>query len=77
MSSFRFLTSARRSQYSVWRGDEHLGHVTKIVHRVFDRGVTRTAVSGWVPSTPARTDLAAVPTREEAARVLWATHQMR
>ena len=75
MSVFRFLQSARRSQYSVWRGEEHIGHVTKIVHRVTERGATRTIVSGWTPSTVDRRDLATEATRELAARELWAVHQ--
>jgi hypothetical protein len=69
-SPFRFVTSSRAGQYSVWRGDQQLGYVTKIVHTVVDRGLTRTAF-GWRPSTPDRKDLTAEPTREAAARALW------
>jgi hypothetical protein len=74
-SVFRFLSSNRPGQYSVWRIEQHLGHVTKIVHRISDRGVTRTIVAGWTPSTPDRIDLATAPTREAAAKALWAFHQ--
>ncbi len=74
-SVFRFLTSARRSQYSVQRGDVPIGHVTKIVHRHTERGVTRTIVAGWTPSTPDGRDLATERTREAAARALWSDYQ--
>lgn len=72
---FRFLSSNRPGQSSVWRLEQHLGHVTKIVHRINDRGVTKTIVAGWTPSTPDGIDLAIAPTREEAAKVLWTYHQ--
>jgi hypothetical protein len=74
-SVFRFLSSSRRGQYSVQRIDQPIGYVTKIVHRITDRGVTRTIVAGWTPSTPGRVDLATAPTREAAAKALWAFHQ--
>ena len=74
-SVFRFLGTSRRSQYGVRRGDEHVGFVTKIVHRHTERGVTRTVVAGWTPSTPDGRDLATEKTREAAARVLWTLHQ--
>jgi hypothetical protein len=74
-SVFRFLGSGRRAQYGVHRGDEHVGFVTKIVHRHTERGVTRTIVAGWTPSTPDGRDLATVKTREAAARILWSLHQ--
>jgi hypothetical protein len=70
-SGFRFLSSNRGGQYSVWHGDRHIGYVTKVVHRISDRGVTRMVVAGWTPSTTNRTDLAIAPTREAAANVLW------
>ena len=76
ISVFRFLSSNRSGQYSVWRVDQHLGHVTKVVHRINLRGVTRT-VFGWTPSTPDRLDLATERTREAAAKALWAFHQAR
>jgi hypothetical protein len=75
VSPFRFLGSGRRGQYGVWRGEQHLGHVTKIVHHISDRGVTRTIVAGWTPSTPDRRDLATETTREAAAKALWAFQQ--
>lgn len=74
-SAFRFVASNRSGQHSVWRVDQHLGHVTKIVHRISDRGVTRTIVSGWTPSTPDRLDLATERTREAAAKALWTFQQ--
>ena len=74
-SVFRFVPSNRRSQYSVWRGEEQLGFATKIVHRHTDQGVTRTIVTGWTPSPPSGRDLATEKTREEAARALWSEHQ--
>lgn len=73
-SVFRFLPSNQSGQYSVWRDDKHLGHVTKNVYRIHDRGVTRTTVS-WTPSTPNRADLATEKTRDAAAKVLWTFHQ--
>lgn len=69
-SAFRFVTSSKRGQYSVWRGDEHVGYVTKVTHRITDRGVTRT-FSSWIASTNGR-DLPSEKTRDEAARALWA-----
>ena len=69
-SPFRFVTSSRAGQYSVWRGDEQVGYVTKVVHTVVHRGLTRTKF-GWTPSTPDRRDLATEPTRDAAARALW------
>ena len=74
-SVFRFLSSNRPGQYSVQRLDQPIGYVTKNVHRITDRGVTRTIVKGWTPSTPNRNDLATMPTRAAAAKVLWAHHQ--
>ena len=74
-SPFRFLTSRRQGQYSVRRGEEHIGYVTKIVHRISERGVTRTIIAGWAPSTLSGVDLAIESTREAAARVLWYRHQ--
>ena len=71
---FRFVPSSRTGQYSVWRGDERVGHVTKIVHRVTERGLTRTKF-GWMPSTLGGADLATEGSREAAARVLWYLHQ--
>lgn len=75
MSAFRFIRGSGRSQYSVWRGDVHLGYVTKVVYRLVQGGVTRTVVSGWTPYTPARIDLANAKTREAAAKELWIIHQ--
>jgi len=75
VSVFRFLSSQRRSQYGVSRGDERIGFVTKIVHRHTERGVTRNIVAGWTPSTLDGRDLATEKTREAAARVLWSLHQ--
>lgn len=72
---FRFVRSNRRSQYSVWRGDERVGFVTKIVHLHTDRGVARTIVAGWMPSTIDGTDLATEKTREAATKTLWSSHQ--
>ena len=69
-SGFRFVSSNRRGQYSVWRGDKHLGYVTKIVHRVTERGATRTILAGWRPSTIDGVELALEKTREAAAKVL-------
>lgn len=68
---FRFLTSNRSGQYSVQHGDTHIGYVTKVVHRITDRGMTKTVVSGWTPSTIEREDLAIEKTRDAAASVLW------
>ena len=70
-SAFRFVTSSKRGQYSVWRGETHIGHVTKIVHRIHDRGVTKTVVAGWTPSTVDGIDLATEKTRDAAANALW------
>jgi len=72
-SAFRFVAGNRSGQYSVWRGDQHLGHVTKIVHRISDRGVTRTISAGWTPSSPYGSDLATELTREAAAKALLRT----
>lgn len=73
-STFRFVTSNRSGQYSVWRGDDQVGYVTKIVHTVNLRGMTRT-VFAWRPSLVSGTDLAAEKTREAAARALWAARR--
>jgi hypothetical protein len=73
-SPFRFVTSSKQGQYGVHRGEEHFGHVTKIVHRITDRGVTRT-FSTWMPSTLDRRDLPSAKTREAAARALWTARQ--
>jgi uncharacterized protein YbdZ (MbtH family) len=72
---FRFVSSNRSGQYSVWRSEQHLGHVTKVVHRISDRGVTQTIAAGWTPSSPDRIDLAIATTREAAAKALWAFQQ--
>lgn len=72
-SSFRFVSSSRTGQYSVWRGEMPIGYVTKVVHRIFDRGMTKTIVTGWMPST-ANEDLALAKTREDAAIALWREH---
>ena len=69
-SPFRFVSSRAQGQYSVWRGDQHIGYVTKVVHRIFDRGMTKTVAAGWTPST-ATEDLALEKTREAAAQALW------
>ena len=74
-SVFRFVRSNRRSQYGVWRGEERIGFVTKIVHRHTDRGITRTIVTGWTPSTLNGSDLATERTREAAASALWFLYQ--
>jgi uncharacterized protein YbdZ (MbtH family) len=74
-SAFRFVPSNRSGQYSVWRVDQPIGHVTKIVHRINDRGIPRTVVAGWTPGTPDRIDLAIATTRETAAKALWTYHQ--
>jgi hypothetical protein len=71
-SPFRFVSSNRSGQYSVWRGEEQIGYVTKIVHRHV--GLTRSAVA-WTPSTLDRRDLATAKTRPAAARALWIAHQ--
>lgn len=70
---FRFVTSSKTGQYSVWRGDTQIGYVTKVVHRISDRGMTETTVAGWTPST-ASEDLALAKTREDAAIALWKEH---
>ena len=72
-SAFRFVSSRTDGQYSVWRGDQHLGYVTKVVHRIFDGRTTKTVVGGWTPSTPTE-DLALEKTREAAANALWRDH---
>jgi len=72
-SPFRFVTSSKSGQYSVWRGDQHIGYVTKIEHRIFDRGMTKTVTAGWTPSTAAE-DLTLEKTRESAAQALWKEH---
>lgn len=69
-SGFRFLSSNRSGQYSVWHGDRHIGYVTKVVHHINDRGFTRVAF-GWMPSTSDKIDLATTTTREAAATELW------
>jgi hypothetical protein len=69
-SGFRFLSSTRTGQYSVWHGDRHIGYVTKVVHRINDRGLTR-IVFAWTPSSTDRADFATKKTREAAAHVLW------
>jgi hypothetical protein len=74
-SPFRFLSSRTPGQYSVWRGDQPIGYVTKVVHRIYDRGVTKTVTAGWTPSTIDRADLAIETTREAAAKALWAFYQ--
>lgn len=74
-SPFRYVPSMQRSQYSVWRGDERVGYVAKISHRHTDRGVTRTIVAGWRPSTAAGIDLPVASTRQAATQALWAAHQ--
>ncbi|HSX23297.1 MAG TPA: hypothetical protein VLE97_11040 [Gaiellaceae bacterium] len=69
-SPFRFVSSNRTGQYSVWRGDEQVGYITKAVHTLNLRGMTRT-VFAWTPTTADRRDLAVERTREAAARALW------
>ena len=76
MRAYRFVRSSRRGQYSVHRGDEHLGYVTKVVIHHVDRGVARSFVI-WTPSTPSLVDLATAPTRDAAAIALWNAHQGR
>ena len=76
-SVYRFLSGGRSGCYSVWRGDQHLGYVTRIAHRITDRGVSKTVVAGWTPSTPARTDLTIAATRTAAAKALWAWQLMQ
>lgn len=71
MSVFRFVSSRKRGEYSVHRGDVPLGFVTKVSHRIFDRGVTKVVTSGWTPTTTDRRELAMCKTREDAARALW------
>jgi hypothetical protein len=73
-SAFRFVSSRTDGQYSVWRGDQHLGYVTKVVHRIFDGRTTKTVVGGWTPGTPTE-DLAIQKTREAAALALWRGHK--
>jgi hypothetical protein len=73
--AYRFLSGNKRSSYSVWRGDAWLGHVTKIAHRHSERGMTRTIVGGWTPSTAKGVELAAAPMRAAAAAALWRIFQ--
>ena len=70
---FRFVTSSKRGQYSVWRGDTPIGYITKIVHTINVRGLTRTKF-GWRPTTLDLRDLAGEKTRDDAARTLWLEH---
>jgi hypothetical protein len=74
-SPFRFVSSRASGQYSVWRGEEHIGWVAKIVHRISDRGVTKTIVAGWIPKEhTASADLPIEKTRDAAANALWREH---
>ena len=43
---FRFLTSHKRGEYSVKRGDVHLGFVTKIAHRVQGKTIVSGSFDG-------------------------------
>ena len=74
-SEYRFVSGKTRGSYSVWRGEQWLGHVTKQVHRHTERGATTTVVSGWRPSDSSGRDLAIEPTREVAAQALWRTRR--
>jgi hypothetical protein len=73
-SPFRFVSSSKRGEYSVWRGDEMIGYVSRNVYRLHGK----TYPSGWMPATPGRLELVyarALQTRQDAARVLWDRYQ--
>ena len=70
-SPFRFVTTRTRGEYGVHRGDDPIGFITKVVHRIG----RKTIHSGWTPSTPGGTVLAIEPTQEAAARALWRIFQ--
>ena len=73
-SPFRFVTSNKRGQYSVWRGDTQIGYVEKIEHRVYEKGELHKRV-GWVPTTMRMTEMPTQRTQKDAARALSLAHQ--
>lgn len=73
-SPFRFVAGTKSGHYSVWRGDLHVGYVTKNVYRITDRGVTRTSHT-WTPSLFGGPDLPSEKTRDAAAIALWRDRQ--
>ena len=71
-SPFRFLTTTKRGEYSVERGEStHLGFVTKVEHRIYGR----TKKGGWTPTTVDRVVLPIETTKDKAANALWIFHQ--
>lgn len=74
-SPFRFVTSRKRGEYSVWRGEAtRLGFVTQVTHRVYDRGVEHKRIS-WTPTTEHGKELSAEKTQKAAAEALWRAYQ--
>lgn len=63
---YRFVRSSKSGQYSVWRGDQWIGHVERVWHKLPDG---RRISAGWRPSNDA--DFALEPSRAAAAGVLW------
>ena len=73
-SPFRFVTSGKRGEYSVWRGEAtRLGFVTKVEHRIYGRAVQ----AGWTPTTVDGAVLPIEKTKEAAAQTLWILQQGR
>ena len=71
-SPFRFVTSNKSGEYSVWRGEStKLGFVTKIEHRIQGR----TTKAGWTPTTEGGAVLPIEKTQKAAAEALWRAHQ--
>lgn len=81
-SPFRFVPSPKAGHYSVWRGEELIGYVSREIYQIHGG----TIPSGWraepidvgdgaLSLTLRRTGLRRQTTREAAARALWFDYQ--
>lgn len=74
-SPYRFVTSNKRGQYSVHRGETPIGHVVKVTHQHWElrtKSASMTTHTGWQPYTLDNRALPIARTRELAAAALWA-----